>query len=461
MANKIFFRSNIELKPISIKYNNQEERYSDIWADDIGTNVFLYMHNKEAEKGGLIIENSYIIKMKIHNNGFIPILELNFKDPSGIIGSKLHPDDDSIISFFKSSQSKILMPIRIDFVIDKFKMVKDRIDSNDRIFSLIAHLNFNNIAVNKAYKGTSFSILQNIAKESLLGFVSNINDTDDNMTWINPGNYTSEFIQEITKYSYKDDNSFLISFIDLYYNLNFVDIEKQLKDDTFEQKNIYPLQKTFDFIDDSTTRLLITNHPNMASTNMFITSYLVNNTARDTNWNIGYKSKINFYDKLSNSTEVKIIDTFTNNDNNKILFKSLNPDENIRKFSMGKQDIDNVHPNFLLSKKQNINNIEFFQIVQMNIILQSANMNIYRMQHIEVIIYELDSVIKMDPDDNKTDSYRINEKLSGSWLVTGVSFIYNRNSFSQEITLVRKDINIEYDKEKLDEITKYFYKYKN
>ena len=90
-------------------------------------------------------------------------------------------------------------------------------------------------------------------------------------------------------------------------------------------------------------------------------------------------------------------------------------------------------------------------------------MSIYRFQHIELIIYEL-GVISNESligDEEKTDSYRINEKLSGDWLITGINYLYLNGAVSQEITLVKRELNIEYDKEKLDDITKKFYEYKN
>lgn len=464
MANKVFFRSSIELKSISLEYkkNNPDEKV-ETFASDIGSNVFLYLHNKKNdEKGGLIIENNYIIKLKIKNDSFLPTLELTFKSPIGVVGNRLHPDDDTVISFYKRSENKNIMPIRMDFAISNFRIIKEDKYTHDKIYSLLAQLDFNNISENIAYKGTSFKSLQKLAKKALLGFASNMNDTRDEMTWINPGNHISEFIPDIVRYSYLNDSSFLVSFIDLYYNLNFIDVEKQLKEDTFDQKSLFSVKRTFkDSVDNQITRLLITNHPNMKGSNLFIESYIVDNNARDTNWDIGYQSKIFYYDKTLNSSEIKTLDTITDQNTDKIIFKSLNPKENIRKYNMGKQDHDNVHDNFLISKKQNDNNIDFLHVVKMNIILQSSNMNLYRMQYVELVLYELETIVNsMGTDTNKTDSYRINERLSGSWLITGINYIYDGEDMSQEITLVKRDINVEYDKEKLDEITKSFYNYK-
>ena len=38
-----------------------------------------------------------------------------------------------------------------------------------------------------------------------------------------------DFIEEIVESSYKSDNAFMASYIDYYYNFNFVDIEKELE----------------------------------------------------------------------------------------------------------------------------------------------------------------------------------------------------------------------------------------
>lgn len=457
MSYNIFFRSNLTLKDIIIDYKERDNTKIDLWASDIGSNFFLYLHNKNDEEGGLIIDNKYLIKLKINNNSFYPTIDLIFRDPTFIIGNKLHPDDNTILSLFKKSNSKLLMSIRLDFIITNFRIIKEIKNSSDRIYSIKAYLNFNDYIENNSYKGTSFAVLQNLALKCDLGFASNINDTNDSMVWINPGYYISEFIPKIVKNSFRSNNSFLYTFIDLYCNLNYVDIELQFDENTLKNKTIFNT-KSYTNDKESISDLILTNHPNLIGSNMYIDKYIIDNSAKDINWNIGLKSEIYYYNKTDNEYLIKDIDTITSNKGNLINLKTVDEYENKRKFYLGFQDNDNVHENYLYSIKLNENNINFK--IKMNIILDNVNMSLYRFQYVEIIIYELETLYSEGDSKNKTDSYRINDKLSGSWLITGISYLYDRGQSSQEISLVRRDLNIEYDKVKLDDITKYFYLYK-
>jgi len=465
MAFKYFYRSNVELKNVSLGYEkSQPDSNADQWADDIGSSMFLYIHQRGDVDGGLIIDNNYVINMILHNDQFYPYIELLFRDPTGFIGNKLHPDDNTVLTFYKKSESSLTMPIHMDFAISDFRIVKENKNNSDKIYNMIAILKIeNDITENIAYKGTSFGVLQQLSKKMDLGFASNIDNTVDEMTWINPGFYISKFITRITNSSYNGNSSFMLSFIDLYYNLNYIDIEKQLSVDTFAQKNVWGDKKftNKEYVSD----LLLTNHPNMKGSNMFIDNYIIDNNSRRVNLDIGYNSNIYYYNKSTNSTINSDLQTITNpnEDPYKMSLKSLNPESNIKKYYMGKLDEDNVHSNFLYTKKQNENNISFLEKIKMNIILTNSNTSIYRLQHVELIIYELEYVSNdtVVGEEEKTDSYRINEKLSGDWLITGINYIYIKGAISQEITLVKRELNIEYDKKKLDDITKNFYKYKN
>ncbi|MCB1713408.1 MAG: hypothetical protein KDH96_13355, partial [Candidatus Riesia sp.] len=242
MAFKIHFRSKRRLKNIKIKYLNTVDNYSaEDWSYQIGTSPFLFLPNMDSDDGGgMIIEASDIIKLKVFNDKFIPYMELTMVDSLNKLGSERHPTDFTYISLLIKPGSDLLMPIRIDFVINNFRMVKQVSGDNDnKIYYLKARLRFNDMSEFGAHKGTSFKVLKYLAKKGELGFASNINDTSDEMTWINPGKYISEFIPDIVRYSFNDENSFMISFVDLYYNLNYINVESQLSENSLEQKNVW------------------------------------------------------------------------------------------------------------------------------------------------------------------------------------------------------------------------------
>ena len=147
---KLFFRSERKLKDIKLPYQpNVDNQSADDWTQSIGKAPFIFLPNMEDENGGgIILENSDIVRLKIINDDFLPRLEMIFYDTLNIIGSKFHPTDKTYISFFKKSESDLLMPIRVDFIINHFRMVKEKSGDNDnKLYSLKANLHFNNITI--------------------------------------------------------------------------------------------------------------------------------------------------------------------------------------------------------------------------------------------------------------------------------------------------------------------------
>ncbi len=452
MALTLFFRSDWELKDIVIRYDPtiSKEYAEQEWAYRMGKLPYLFIPNPESDGGGLPLDHNDILKMKLYNDGFLPRLDVIFRDPLNKVITDLYPTDKSFISFFKKSESDLLMPIRIDFIINNFRAIKEREgDNTEKIYSLTSELLFNNITENVAYKGTSFAVLQSLAQKSKLGFASNIDNTEDEMIWINTGMYISEFIQDTTKNSYKSDETFMVSFIDLYYNLNYIDIEKQLAENSWNEKSVAEYLVLVD--EENIHSLVLSNHPNFLGTNLYIDKYNLDNTARFVNFEIGYQSKILYYDKTDIEVVNDELDIITNEEN-KIVLKNFKKEENYRQYNLGKQDQDNVHKKFLYSRKLNENNLDYLQKVKMNIILNIPNMSLYRFQNVQLVLFEQFSFTDSDIKEKKaSDKYKINDKLSGEWLITGINYIYDiRTGFSQEITLAKRELTKIYDKEKLE-----------
>ena len=48
------------------------------------------------------------------------------------------------------------------------------------------------------------------------------------MTWINPKYKPYDFMGDVIDYSYISDESFIVGYIDHYYNFCFIDVQKEL-----------------------------------------------------------------------------------------------------------------------------------------------------------------------------------------------------------------------------------------
>ena len=73
---------------------------------------------------------------------------------------------------------------------------------------------------------TSWDALLNIAERLKLGYASNVEETADVMTWTNPNDTTESWIQDIVANSYLNDETFFTSYIDPYYYLTMVDVNR-------------------------------------------------------------------------------------------------------------------------------------------------------------------------------------------------------------------------------------------
>ena len=438
------------------------------WASDIGK--FPYLVFSYLDK--LFVEAKDIMFFKLHGDKYIPELECVFRDPTNKLNDYMFPLDKSIVSLMIKANSENLMPIRCDFYIKNFNLAKGT-TKDDKVYTMKCMLDVPIVIKNSSFpKMTSYKVLEQIANETLLGFVTNIDDTNDSMTWVNTGDdYIKDFVPEVVSTAYKSDDSFLWSFIDFYYNLNYIDIETALNEDTTNQQTILNSQDTDGT--ETTIPLILTNHPDKRSTNLYIDRWNLDNDSTEINMDIGYEPYVYYFDDLDKNFIQLLLDTISTSgpDKSAIVLKQRNDDVNTnagnvqqkKKYFLGKIDTDNVHKNMLYAEKQNENNILALQKIKINAILPNPNFSLYRFQTVDVVLYDLrDMETKKGKDDHNVnqvfaDENKINNRLSGKWLITGINWTMTKQSlkgggqsvFVQEVTMVRRELTTLYQPKKL------------
>jgi hypothetical protein len=370
--------------------------------------------------------------------------------------------DDTIISIFIKAPSENLMPVRMDFKVTEFNPVKNAVNNEDVVYTLEGILDVNGLYHSPywAKNDTSFNTLKELSTLIGLGFATNIQNTNDKMTWINPSDINLDFIKATTMLSYKDDESFIWSYVDFYYNLNYIDIETQFGDST---KGLEGINSNKYLIDnaDNTTPLFLTNHPDSHGSSIFISKYNIVNSSTKTNLDIGYNYFIKYYNTIEQDLSGFVLDTIsTSGDNGDIVLKSNNSSgnnadslyqQNVTNDYYGRVDIDNIHKNFYYSLVQNERNMKYFQKIKMKVVLSSPNFNLYRFQMINVKIYklqELDSKTRITPPDGRdklagVNIYedKLNKRLSGNWMISGINYKFSADvGWEQEINLVRREL---------------------
>jgi hypothetical protein len=153
-----------------------DEAYQKEFVESFGNLPFLWYNAYQIEYNNIKnLELSYVDN--------IPHINVTFRDSLGKMKDEGMPLDDSRISFFLNPRTKLLKPIHLDFKIIDFS-------ENKGIYQIQGFLDVKDLYLKKfkSYpKLTSFGLYKQISKDLGLGFNSNIDDTDDKMTWINTG----------------------------------------------------------------------------------------------------------------------------------------------------------------------------------------------------------------------------------------------------------------------------------
>ena len=255
--------------------------------------------------------------MSIDMEGLIPTLELNFMDGDNLFKGDSIPRDGDIVSIrLTSRQSDTYKDIRMDFDItncDAHSAPEG--GANPQALAGGEYIIRGRLRIPKIFaeeskgygKKSSLDHLEQIATELKLGFATNIDKTDDEMSRFCPYISKSKFIQDIIKHGYIDDESFVIGKIDPYYNLNYVDLNKVFnsKNDlelTYFNKMQEDMNKNPGDNDDTNkikAAMLLTNHPTYNSSSQFFEIFKIINESGEKTAKFGYTMKLQYFENDS------------------------------------------------------------------------------------------------------------------------------------------------------------------
>ena len=399
---------------------------------------------------GYSISLSSIKHFTIDLNGFSPTFSMVFNDTTGIMMDRGFPVDDSDITIRIPSRSKLFKSVFLQFKIVTFSIIGEK--ANSKIMSITGELDVNNLYLNefKSYKNmSSWKCIYDVCKNAGLGFSSNISDTKDYMTWINPGLDVYDFVQTVLSNSWNGESSFLWTFIDQYYQLNFIDVEKALEEDiskdlmSLTQENILNPNK-----DETLVKLVLSNDPALQSETNYFESFKILNQSTKISLSNGYSKLAYYFDRRGAWTnragaflsfEVDSINT-PGSENNSIILKGKPKDydfykNNVNLKYIGKIDSSNVHKEYAYSDVQNEQNLQDLQKISIEIVLPNANFAVKKFKKVKIFFSNLYK---------RTVSDEFNAKMSGQWLITGIKYkLNNKKKLIQVLTLVKRELNID------------------
>lgn len=403
----------------------------------------IYYHDIE-----ITIEN--VKELNIISTSFLPEIKLHFTDPTNIMIEKGFPTDNDIISIFIPSRTNLIKPIRADFKILTF--VVDTVITSISSYTITGILNVDYMFINeyKAYeKMTSWNVLKQIAERCGLGFKSNIENTEDSMTWINSGLNVSEIVQDITLHSWNGESSFMWCYIDLHYHLCYIDVERALEDKNINKGVINStISKLGKNNEDIIEEIILTNDTGASNTNGYFNKSLIINKSTEVSLNEGYICQAYFYDRSGNwekragSFLTFNVDSITTpgSESTSLIMKGRPVGDmdfyksNIGLDYVGKIDTDNVHTEYAYAKVQNSHNLKNIEKVSQTITLPNHNMNLKRFENVKIIFSNGISTPAVN---------QFNERLTGMWLIIGMSYNFTqKNKLTQHVTVVKRELNV-------------------
>ena len=486
------FNSQIQVDEISIPQSNDSttQRLEDVFG----------IQYPALRINNYIFSVEEIDSLSIDCTDFLPSITFTctFMHPTFI--SREMPKDGDLISVAIRNKSDILKMIRCDFVITKVVSIDNYTlnpssPSKMTFFGELFIPGLKSQSIDLATVGTSMEAAMDAAKQYGLGFATNEDNTIDKQIWYKSNSTGDAYLQELSQRAYRDDKSFYNVWVDVYYNLNFINLNKQLisaEDEVDIAAILHNVDSTWnqelksDQQDTALIPKVFSNYTQYRTTSFYIESWKPINRSSTITFQIGtqmacgmFEHNVNLYrDASSQKYWSLLIEPSYDKDktNNHILLRgraqydpSINGNELARvnydyrnlyvkypwmgiQYTISNPDDDpsqwdgNHHKNYLKARVQNLVNNKELDKLNLEISVRGINTNILIGDKLPV------ALIRKDPIDNQL----INKEAqsldmldlfySGWFIVKGYTINYvNENSdgilsdFTQDFVLTRRE----------------------
>lgn len=433
---------------------------------------------------GITLSPEDILDIRISSSGFLPTISINFRDTSRILSETYFPVDGEVISIYlRSSGDEVTFnPIRLDFSTNSimplnFSYVRNyKVDGTLRIPQI-----WNDVTDWR--ESSSIKTLIKIAQDLELGFSSNVEETNDIQTWICAKRSRYDWIKEITKRVYLNDQSFFDSWIDVYYNLNLVEMNRLFTHSEDLEQSKLIATGLGDIIKGATVSsftfpAVLTNLYQFRGSNKFFSNYSQFNNSASITEERGYYRYAKYWDYLNQEYVEDFVDPLTSEDSAKMIKtkgRYIGPlnDRKIefefenrpKKYEWVGYQTPNTHLNYSFSKILNEQNLIDTRKIGIKINMSYINDSIYKGQRLYLAIYNYGNSAKdianpsLKQDEKLTDlgkSYTakrseevldgsefvvFNQALSGFYVVAGFDITWNpMQGFQHTVSLIRREL---------------------
>jgi hypothetical protein len=444
----------------------------------------------------LIVVNNYpfqrddVKSFNLSSSGLYPTVSVTLIDTRKIFTVDSFPrDGDKMTVFINSKNESTYKSIHMDFEITDISVTRNKEGDPNKVRV------FGRASIPKLFaencqhleEDTSINHLQTIATELKLGLASNIDETTDLQVRIQPFINYLDFINQIVSTSYISDDSFQNFFIDQYYYLNFIDINKifnalnpSIKD---FQETVSSLPVSYaEEMESSTdndnipTKLFLTNKSNFSTNNNYVGKYRIINQSNTIDEIHGHFRDVQIYDDNAEERldEFRIEALSTDPANLTDIQEPLKGNRESEEYldlvkhkymgrqEVGEEGIGNVHQNYIFAQLHNRRNFDETQKIKLEVTLPTFNPSLYRYMKIPVLLYHIDqeqletsnrlddtkksagfsdSAIDNGPRDEPKPDQILDQFLSGYYIVESIDISYKDTigNFTQKVTLIRRE----------------------
>lgn len=446
-----------------------------------------------------ILNETEIIKMEINCTEFIPSITLKVQFTHQTFLSREMPKDGDIISVAIRSKNDLLRIIRNDYLITGVRTGTNTTQAIGPVtmtffgYLFVPWMTDANLSF--SYEGTSLEAMRKLSKSLNLGFATNESNTDDKQVWISGYQFFSEFMNKVTERGYKDDRSFFDSWIDIYYNFNYVNVNKQLlsSEDSVDPAGwLNNIDKDYTYGEDTNqdkvkeSPKVFSNYRSFRTSSFYINTWKTINKASQVSYDVGTKINCGLFehnDKVYRNPEsqkywsVPLEPTYDPEKVDKyILLRGratqqptmkgddlaqanysftkiniYNPWMGIQ-YTISNPDDDNLqwngnhHKNYIRAKAQNIINNKELDKLNVLITVNGLNTNVIKGDKVPIVLIKKDPVESAMVASEAQGADLLEQFYSGWYYVKGFRIIYDKanqssimSNFRQEFVLTRRE----------------------
>lgn len=379
-----------------------------------------------------------ISNFEIDYTGFLPKVRMTFFDELQLFTNQLAITNGDLLSFYFRGPKTGINPIRIDFYITKSVPTTDRNGKIEFFLKGIIHIPELWSEYCRSYNDDSYGALFELSEELGLGFTSNVDGTSDNMKWQATFLTRIEMIKHLTQHAYSSNTSFFTSFVDLYYNLNFIEVNREIpRADLLLEEYIEEGKLNWEDKETDEVPLILSNFdlPEISSLSFKNPSFI--DESGEISLLEGYGKEIQYYDEISREPiQEQLFPLITEGDNESFLMRGRLGDDYYRRMKSHRFrgiefNRDNMHENFRYAEFLNYQNNQELQKLKLSIDLERVNLSLYRYQQIPLFFVR---------DWNDNEEFTFNKFLSGNFLIGGFKFFKSKkNELSQRLYLIRRE----------------------